>query len=118
MGACASISMTHWLHAAISISVQSCSAWPSASNHGGGHEIRSLRRPPLGSFDRRSADGYRAVAGRAMDHPPQRKDLPRGEAWNSACAGGNIDGGGADGARLSRHPYSARLNPTKHSKNK
>src|SRR3546814_5055848 len=77
MGACASISMTLWLRAAISISVQSCSAWPSASNHGAGHEIRSLRRPPLGSFDRRSADGYRAVAGRAMDHLPERTELPR-----------------------------------------
>src|SRR3546814_2250726 len=52
----------------------------------------SLRRPPLGSFDRRSADGYRAVAGRAMDHLPERTELPRRAASSSACAGGNIGG--------------------------
>src|SRR3546814_17931354 len=100
VGASASRSMTPWLGAAIAISVQSGAAWPSASNPGAGHEIRSLRRPPLGSFDRRSADGYRAVAGRAMDHLPERTELPRRAASSSACAGGNIGGERHSGPRL------------------
>src|SRR3546814_8165171 len=62
--------------------------------------IRSLRRPPLGSFDRRSADGYRAVAGRAMDHLPERTELPRRTAPSRTCAGGNIGGERHGGHRL------------------